>query len=245
MARAYYFDYVSLDGTVDADTAGSTWADIIAKTLQEYGVKMKGNFYRYNPVLERGYKMRGFHGFILNYHPNGLIADNNERIEMAFTLDNKLFVDFKSDPLLPENTNDQIVEELRQRLIENNMIQSDATVFVAKSSMIQSNTTPSNGESKNHRSTTRHKKRRGCYIATAVYGSYNCSEVWVLRRFRDNFLAQSWYGRIFIRLYYAASPALVKKFGNTEWFKKVWKSKLDRIVAKLEAKGISNAPYED
>ncbi|AZA83149.1 hypothetical protein C1637_19580 [Chryseobacterium lactis] len=24
-----------------------------------------------------------------------------------------------------------------------------------------------------------------CYIATAVYGSYDCSEVWILRRFRD------------------------------------------------------------
>jgi len=25
----------------------------------------------------------------------------------------------------------------------------------------------------------------GCYIATAVYGSYNCPEVWTLRRYRD------------------------------------------------------------
>ena len=29
----------------------------------------------------------------------------------------------------------------------------------------------------------------GCYIATCVYGSYNCPSVYVLRRFRDNFLA--------------------------------------------------------
>ncbi|MFR9028073.1 MAG: DUF2726 domain-containing protein [Clostridium sp.] len=32
------------------------------------------------------------------------------------------------------------------------------------------------------------KKRRGCYIATAVYGSYDCPQVWVLRRFRDQIL---------------------------------------------------------
>ena len=25
----------------------------------------------------------------------------------------------------------------------------------------------------------------GCYVATAVYGSYDCPEVWVLRRYRD------------------------------------------------------------
>ena len=24
-----------------------------------------------------------------------------------------------------------------------------------------------------------------CYVATAVYGSYDCPEVWTLRRFRD------------------------------------------------------------
>ncbi|MDR0918559.1 MAG: hypothetical protein LBM93_04840 [Oscillospiraceae bacterium] len=31
-----------------------------------------------------------------------------------------------------------------------------------------------------------------CYIATAVYGSYDCPEVWTLRRFRDYILAPKW-----------------------------------------------------
>lgn len=37
----------------------------------------------------------------------------------------------------------------------------------------------------------------GCYIATFVYGSYDCSQVWTLRRFRDNTLDETWYGRFF------------------------------------------------
>ena len=41
----------------------------------------------------------------------------------------------------------------------------------------------------------------GCYIATAVYGSYDCPQVWTLRRFRDFKLAKSLGGRIFIKLY--------------------------------------------
>ncbi len=31
----------------------------------------------------------------------------------------------------------------------------------------------------------------GCYIATAVYGSYDCPEVWVLRRYRDYKLSKT------------------------------------------------------
>ena len=88
-------------------------------------------------------------------------------------------------------------------------------------------------------------KSGGCYVATAVYGSYDCPEVWTLRRFRDFSLAESWYGRAFIRAYYAVSPTLVKWFGQTEWFKKLWKGHLDRMVNSLRAKGVEDTPYED
>ncbi len=85
----------------------------------------------------------------------------------------------------------------------------------------------------------------GCYVATAVYGSYDCPEVWTLRRYRDYTLAETWYGRTFIRTYYAFSPTLVKCFGRTKWFKKMWKGKLDRMVANLKADGVEDTPYED
>lgn len=87
--------------------------------------------------------------------------------------------------------------------------------------------------------------KSGCYVATAVYGSYDCPQVWTLRRFRDYTLAETWYGRAFIRTYYAISPTLVKWFGHTEWFKKMWKGKLDRMVANLNAEGVEDTPYED
>ena len=85
----------------------------------------------------------------------------------------------------------------------------------------------------------------GCYVATAVYGSYDCPQVWTLRRYRDNDLAETWYGRAFIHTYYAISPTLVKWFGHTEWFKKMWRGKLDRMVKNLQDKGYESTPYED
>ena len=85
----------------------------------------------------------------------------------------------------------------------------------------------------------------GCYIATAVYGSYNCPEVWTLRRFRDNTLDGTWYGRAFIKTYYAISPTLVRWFGETSWFKDFWRKPLDKLVASLRNKGVEDTPYID
>lgn len=85
----------------------------------------------------------------------------------------------------------------------------------------------------------------GCYVATAVYGSYDCPEVWTLRRFRDYTLAESWYGRAFIKVYYAISPSLVAWFGETSWFKHMWRGKLDRMVRRLQEEGFESTPYDD
>lgn len=88
-------------------------------------------------------------------------------------------------------------------------------------------------------------KSGGCYVATCVYGSYDCPEVWTLRRFRDIKLASSWYGRLFIKVYYSISPTLVKWFGNTTWFKSIWQGPLDNLVKKLNCEGYDNSPYND
>lgn len=85
----------------------------------------------------------------------------------------------------------------------------------------------------------------GCYVATAVYGSYNCPEVRTLRRFRDLYLKQHILGRAFIKIYYAISPALVRKFGDTAWFKAMCKTPLDKWVTRLQEKGYDSTPYDD
>lgn len=86
---------------------------------------------------------------------------------------------------------------------------------------------------------------RGCYIATAVYGAYDCPEVWTLRRFRDFYLGKTWYGRFFIKTYYAVSPQIVILFGRTRLFQLFWKKPLDKLVKKLNSQGVSDAPYVD
>lgn len=85
----------------------------------------------------------------------------------------------------------------------------------------------------------------GCYVATAVYGSYDCPEVWVLRHFRDRSLAKSRTGRLAIRTYYATSPMLVRLVGERRWFATSLRRPLDALVAKLGRAGFEATPYTD
>ena len=89
------------------------------------------------------------------------------------------------------------------------------------------------------------QQKGGCYVATAVYGSYDCPEVWVLRRWRDNQLASMKMGRQFIRLYYRVSPAVVRTVGGWNWFTNLVRRPLDILVDRLAASGYSSLPYSD
>ena len=73
----------------------------------------------------------------------------------------------------------------------------------------------------------------GCYIATAVYGSYYCDEVVALRRYRDDFLAHHFLGRLFIKFYYWISPSLAKYIHPDSTLGKQIRRYLDRKIKRL------------
>jgi len=58
-------------------------------------------------------------------------------------------------------------------------------------------------------------------------------------------LASSILGRAFIRTYYVISPTIVRWFGHTKWFQKLWRGPLDKLVSKLQADGVESTPYND
>lgn len=91
--------------------------------------------------------------------------------------------------------------------------------------------------------TKKHKK--GCYVASCVYGSYDCPQVWTLRRYRDEYLERSIAGRVFIRIYYTLSPIIVAMFGKNAIVRDIWKKLLDSFVNRLRNRGYSNRRYND
>ena len=72
-----------------------------------------------------------------------------------------------------------------------------------------------------------------CYIATAVYGSYDAPEVLVLRHFRDETLSKSRRGRLFIKTYYRLSPPVARHLKNMRRLNAIVRRGLDKIVAHL------------
>lgn len=75
--------------------------------------------------------------------------------------------------------------------------------------------------------------KRYCYIATAVYGSYEAPEVQVLRKFRDEVLQNSFFGRLFISTYYKFSPPVAERLKDAKRSNHIVKSLLDRWVERL------------
>ena len=93
--------------------------------------------------------------------------------------------------------------------------------------------------------TKKKRKKNGCYVATCVYGTYDCPELWVLRRYRDDYLDRTIMGSLFISFYYFFSPFAIKLFGNTRLFKNIFRPLLNNIVKNLRDKGYSDKPYKD
>lgn len=87
------------------------------------------------------------------------------------------------------------------------------------------------------------KQSGGCYVATAVYGSYDSPDVRVLRRFRDETLMRTTLGRGFVRSYYAMSPVALRYGGSV--VSGLARRPLAVLVNRLRTQGVSDAPYDD
>jgi hypothetical protein len=73
-------------------------------------------------------------------------------------------------------------------------------------------------------------RSRGCFIATAAYGSSIAKEVIVLRNFRDNVLLQTSVVRTFVSSYYEISPPLANYIGEHEVLRTTMRLSLTPLV---------------
>jgi hypothetical protein len=69
-----------------------------------------------------------------------------------------------------------------------------------------------------------------CFIATAVYGSPDAADVIILREFRDEYLLNSFSGRLAVFAYYEISPPIARYIAKDEKKKAIVRKMLAPIV---------------
>jgi hypothetical protein len=80
------------------------------------------------------------------------------------------------------------------------------------------------------------QSKGGCYIATMVYGSYESSEVLILRNYRDTVLEKTILGRLFIHIYYFLSPKLVLILEDKAKINLILRKMLNKLVSLVNNK---------
>jgi hypothetical protein len=78
--------------------------------------------------------------------------------------------------------------------------------------------------------------RERCFVATAVYGSYDAPEVLTLRKFRDEVLRKSCAGRAFITLYYRYGPYLARVVKRSATLTHISRACLDGFIISFLSK---------
>jgi hypothetical protein len=77
---------------------------------------------------------------------------------------------------------------------------------------------------------TSQKTKDACYIATMTYGDYDHPQVIILRRFRDEVLDKSAFGKWFIKTYYHYSPRLVERLKNQRTVNSIIRKALNQFI---------------
>lgn len=76
---------------------------------------------------------------------------------------------------------------------------------------------------------------KGCFIATASYGTPVAYEINELRYWRDTKLSKNVYGRIFINTYYKVSPPIARLIANSPKAKKIVRKMLRPLIIYLKS----------
>lgn len=148
-------------------------------------------------------------------------------------------------PLLKLWTSYGINPEYIKKRIEESISSPIERKHIFSNQKTQAQDNPLSNYTSPHQQGNNSTSKKGCYVATCVYGSYDCPQVWTLRRYRDFQMSKTWCGRLFIKIYYTISPWLVKSFGKTRVFRRLFKKILDKKIFRLNLSGYADTPYED
>lgn len=77
-------------------------------------------------------------------------------------------------------------------------------------------------------------EKEGCFVATAVYESYEHPSVLILRKFRDFYLLKRRWGIAFVNLYYKHGPKLANQVKKSSVLKFIFYMPIQTLVILLK-----------
>jgi hypothetical protein len=81
---------------------------------------------------------------------------------------------------------------------------------------------------------------RGCFIATAAFGTPLKKELNLLRNYRDNKLTSTSFGRIIVRFYYRTSPPIAETISRSQRMRSAVRYILYPLIEALKRKNYDN-----
>jgi hypothetical protein len=80
-------------------------------------------------------------------------------------------------------------------------------------------------------------EKKGCFIATAAYGTPLACELDVLRAFRDQRMLKNEAGKVMVLTYYKISPPIASVIANRRTLRKIVRTLVDLVVSFLKDRG--------
>ncbi len=135
MAATYIITYTTPAGKfknsfAEAEQVGAILRECATKVIHTYGAHFANDGDSYLSLRTDLYNANEiYHAFTSTDFQGRAYTNPGKRLDISFTSDKKIIFYFGVDPLIKENTNDEIIMDIKSKLIEYGLINEETTVF--------------------------------------------------------------------------------------------------------------------
>lgn len=135
MAKTYIINYTTPAGKyknsfAEAEQVGAVLRECATKVIHMYGGHFQTDSDSYLSLRTDLYNPNEiYHAFSSTDFQGRAYTNPGKKVDISFTSDKKIIFYFGVDPLIKENANDEIIMDIKSKLVEYGIITEETTVF--------------------------------------------------------------------------------------------------------------------